>query len=438
MNPWLGIALVVVFVLLNGFFVAAEFALVKVRDTQLSPLDRKGNKGAKLARDVVGKLESYLNACQLGITLSSLALGWVGEPALVTQIEPLLGWMGVTSPAVAHSAAFALSFGVLSILHILFGELVPKSIGIRQAVPVAVAAARPLIVFRALFIWFLAFMDVLSNWVLRALKMPPIHGGEGALSEEEIRLIIQSEEISEELHERKRALLMRVLRSTDRPVSLAMVPRRDMAYLCLDHPMDETLAHARRHAFSRFPVVTEDDLDKIVGYVHVRDLFFTEPEDALALEPKLRSPLFVPKTATVANLLDKMSAERVHLAIVVDDYGGTSGLVTLEDLLEELVGEIQDEFDNEPAMITELAGGAVRIAGTMALVDAAAHLGIELDDEEDDDRTIGGFVIDRLGRMPKAGDKVDLADRVVEIAVVHRRRIVQLLVTPRPPAVEED
>ncbi len=434
MGPILGLGLVVVFVVLNGFFVAAEFALVKVRDTQLLPLERKGDRGAKLAREVIERLESYLNACQLGITLSSLALGWVGEPAIARQIEPLLLAVGISSQAVVHSTAFAVAFTVMSILHILFGELVPKSIGIRQAVRTARFSARPLMLFRYTFIWFLAFMDLLSNWVLRAMRMPPLQHAEGTLSAEEIRLLIESS--GQEIDERKRELLVRVLRAADRQVSLAMVPRRDVVFLNRDASLEETRERVRRHEYSRFPVVEDGDLDKIIGYVHVRDLFFGT-EQAADLESKLRTPLYTPMTANISGLLDKMSGERVHMAVVVDEYGGTSGLVTLEDLLEELVGEIQDEFDEETAALVELPDGSVRMAGKMALVDAAAHLGVEIGADVED-RTLGGYATDVLGRIPVAGDEVPLGDRVMKIAAVQRRRVVQVLVKPPMPPSEQD
>jgi CBS domain containing-hemolysin-like protein len=432
---WLGVVLALLFVALNGFFVAAEFALVKVRDTQLAGLARKGNARARRAREVTHRLESYLNATQLGITLSSLALGWIGEPALASKIAPLMTALGVESQAVVHTAAFAISFAVLSALHILFGELVPKSIGIRRALSTTLGVALPLMLFRWVFLPFLAAMDWLSNLVLRALGMPPLHGGDHALSEEEIRLMLESDQAKAELPERKRALIMRVLRSADRPVRLAMVPRVDVAYLCLEDPIERVREQARAHEFSRLPVVKGGDLDQIVGYVHVRDLLYDDG-GSKSLEGVLRELLFTPESVTVAALLDRMSAERVHMAVVVDEHGGTRGLITHEDLIEEFVGEIQDEFDVEPASIGRLPDGSYRMQGSMALADVETHLRLEPSGGEPE--TLGAYIVARLGRLARPGDVVELGGMVAEVATVRRHRIGQVLLRARSAAAGDD
>jgi CBS domain containing-hemolysin-like protein len=430
MAPWVGLLLAGLFITLNGFFVAAEFALVKVRDTQLAPLDKKGNSSARAARMVISRLDRFLNASQLGITLSSLALGWIGEPALASQIVPLFHMIGVTNERVVHSVAFAFSFIFLSMCHILFGELVPKFVGLRNTVPTALFSARPLLAFRFLFMPFLAIMDYMAEVVLRALGMPPQKHAEGALSEEEIRLMLESEHAREQLHERKRALMMKVLRSAERPVRLSLVPRVDIQCLNVDDPIAEALEQSRKHEFSRFPVVRDNDLDQVVGYVHVRDLTYGEKGPPKSLEQILRQPLFVPETAEVASLLEKMRVARVHMAIVVDEYGGTSGLVTLEDLLEEIVGEIQDEFDTEPAAMIRQEDGSILMQGAVPLADAAAFLGIDTPDA--DDETLSGYVIERLGRIPRRGDRVTLDGASLEVAGVRRRRIAQVLVRVDP------
>jgi CBS domain containing-hemolysin-like protein len=429
MHSWPGLLLAALFILLNGFFVAAEFALVKVRDAQLAPLDKKGHKNARIAREVTRRLDRFLNAAQLGITLCSLALGWIGEPALAHQLEKVFALVGIGSQTVIRSTAFAISFLFLSMLHILFGELVPKFIGLRRTLQTALFAARPLAWFRVALWPLLTVMDRVAEVVLRALGMPPTKHAEGALSEEEIRVMLESEHAREQLPEQKRALMMRVLRSADRPVRLSMVPRIDVAYLSLDDPIELSREKSREHEFSRFPVVREHDLDQIAGYVHVRDMFYGEGGPAESLEPILREPHFVPETATVAGLLQRMSAARVHLAVVVDEYGGTSGLVTLEDLLEEIVGEIQDEFDTEPATVVRLEDGSARMQGTIAVADAATYLGIEAPEQYEG--TIGGYVIDHLGRIPRKGDRVPFGGMVIEVTAVRRRRIAQVHVRAR-------
>ena len=417
---WIGIILALFLIGLNGFFVAAEFALVKVRDTQLAPLAKKGDRRARMARKVSGRLESYLNASQLGITLASLALGWVGEPALAVPLMPLFARLGLGSETLVHSAAFVVSFTVLSMMHILFGELVPKFIGLRRSLETALTSAPLLIGFRWLFWPFLAVMDRLSNLVLRLLGIGAMAHAEGALSEEEIRLLIESDE--SRVTDQKRALLTRVLRSAERDVRVAMKPRVDIAVLSSDDPMDVVLEQAREHEFSRFPVVRGHDPDRVVGYVHARDLLMTDGEPP-PLEQIMREPLYVPETATVAAVLERMRLGQVHLAIVVDEYGGTSGLVTLEDLVEELVGEIQDEFDVESVGLTKLADGSLRASGATTVYDACLALEVEADD--DPTWTLGRCAVERLGRIPRVGDRFEAGDIAIEVVAMRRRRVTE-------------
>ncbi|MCA9621211.1 MAG: HlyC/CorC family transporter [Myxococcales bacterium] len=425
MSPWAGVALAGLFIVLNGFFVAAEFALVKVRDSQLVPLARKGHKGAVITRSVIARLDRYLNASQLGITLCSLALGWVGEPALVAQLTPVLALLELPERAV-HSIAFVLAFGFLSMCHILFGELVPKFVGLRRTVPTALFAARPLLIFRTIFKPFLWVMDVLSELVLRLLGLPPAKHAEGALSEEEIRYMLDSESAKEQLHERKRELMVKVLRSAERPVRLAMVPRVDMAHLDLADSIEVAVAKTREHEFSRLPVVRNGDLDDIAGYIHLRDLMHGGNDGPASIADILRDPLYVPETVEVAKLLERMRAARVHMAIVVDDYGGTSGLVTLEDLLEEIVGEIQDEFDVETEAIVEQDDGSLLVDGHVPLTDVLAALDLSVPEETDE--SVSAFLIERLGRIPRQGDRVVHEGASYEVGRVQRRRIAQVRV----------
>jgi CBS domain containing-hemolysin-like protein len=427
-SPLLGAGLALLFIALNGFFVAAEFSLVKVRGTQLASLVKKGHPQARMAQRVSERLDAYLSATQLGITLASLALGWVGEPAVAALLEPVMHAIGLHSNRVAHTIAFVIAFVALTMCHILFGELVPKLVAIRKAESTALFSARPLFVFRIVFRPVLWILDVLSVLMLKALGMDPVKDSEGALSEEEIRNLLESPATRALLPETKRSLITRILRSADRPVRSAMIPRLDIAYLSIDEPIERTRERAKEYEFSRLPVVEGGDLDKILGYVHVRDLFFGDDGPAAALKPVLRELVFVPESTNVGSLLQELRLSRVHLAIVVDEYGGTSGLITLEDILEELVGEIHDEFDTEAAMVLRLEDGTIQVDGALALADAAASIGIDPPNVESE--TLGGYVLAKLGRMAKQGDKVPFGPMTAEVTAVRRRRVTQVLLRP--------
>jgi len=427
-SPLLGAGLALLFIALNGFFVAAEFSLVKVRGTQLASLVKKGHPKARMAQRVSEKLDAYLSATQLGITLSSLALGWVGEPAVAALLDPIMHAVGIHSNRVAHTIAFVVAFVVLTMCHILFGELVPKLVAIRKAESTALFSARPLFLFRIVFRPVLWILDVLSVLMLKSIGMDPVKDSEGALSEEEIRNLLESPATKALLPETKRSLITRILRSADRPVRAAMIPRMDIAYLNIDEPIERVRDRAKEYEFSRLPLVEAGDLDKILGYVHVRDLFFGSEGPAPALRPILRELVFVPEGTTVGSLLQELRLSRVHLAIVVDEYGGTSGLITLEDILEELVGEIHDEFDTEAAMVLRLEDGTIQIDGSLALADAAASIGI--DPPAVDSETLGGYVLAKLGRMAKQGDRVPFGPMTAEVTGVRRRRVTQVLLRP--------
>jgi CBS domain containing-hemolysin-like protein len=265
-------------------------------------------------------------------------------------------------------------------------------------------------------------MDVLSNLVLRLLGMASMAHPEGALSEEEIRLLIESDESRVQLTDQKRALLTRVLRSAERAVRVAMRPRVDIAVLSCDDPLDAVLAQARDHEYSRFPVVRGHDPDRVVGYVHARELLMASGEPP-KLEQIMREPLYVPETATVAAVLERMRLGQVHLAIVVDEYGGTSGLVTLEDLVEEIVGEIQDEFDVEAVGLTKLVDGSLRASGATTVYDACAAL--EVESADDPAWTLARCAVERLGRIPRVGDQIEAGEIRIEVVTMRRRRVTE-------------
>jgi CBS domain containing-hemolysin-like protein len=429
LDPGTGLLLGLLLVALNGFFVAAEFALAKVRSTQIEPHVQAGERRARLAAHMLRHLDAYLSATQLGITLASIALGWVGEPAFAWLIEPLVSRVPGVSPALLHSISLTAAFAAVSVLHIVFGELVPKSIAIRLPRGTTLWTAAPLYVFYwAMFpaIWLL---NHTANGILRLVGIRPVGEHEIAHSEEEVRLLLASRH-GAELSEEKRGLLANVFELFDRVARQVMVPRADVVFLSTARRLEENLGVARASGHTRFPLC-EGDLDRIVGVVHIKDLFRTErvPED---LRRIARPVKFVPESTPLDKLLTRMRSERLHLAAVIDEYGGVSGIVTLENVIEEIVGPIQDEFDAEKPELVDRGDGVWQVSGSMLVMDLEDELGLELSDRDED--TVAGLVLSELGRRPRVGDRVEVAGLVFEVLEVQGNRIRSLRLVHREPA----
>lgn len=421
LDPWTGLFVGLLLVALNGFFVAAEFALAKVRPTQIEPHAQRGERRGKVASLMLRQLDAYLSATQLGITLASIALGWVGEPAFAWILEPLIRMVPGATDALLHSLSLTASFAVVSVLHIVFGELVPKSIAIRSPAGVSLWAALPLYLFYwAAFpaIWLL---NRAANGILRLIRIQPASEHEIAHSEEELRLLLASRH-SARLSDSKRDLLDNVFELFERVARQVMLPRSDVVYLSTQKSLAENLELARKSGHTRFPLC-EEDLDSIVGVVHIKDLFrATQPPDDLT---RIARPVkFVPETLTLDRLLARMRTERLHLAAVLDEYGGVSGIVTLENVIEEIVGPIQDEFDAERPELVDRGGGVYQVSGAMLIVDLEDELGIEISDRDSD--TVAGIALSGIGRRPRVGDRVELPGIVLEVLEVQGNRIRSL------------
>lgn len=417
----------------NAFFVAAEFALAKVRPSALEALAKQGDKEAERAYGITKKLDAYLSATQLGITLASLGLGWLGEPALAHLIESALALVGAVEdtgnpPAWVHGIAATFAFGVISIAHIVVGELVPKSLAIQRPEQVSRWSSRPLQLFYYLSFPALWVLNGASNMVLRLLRLPTMEHAEGKLSLEELQLLIQASFSNRGLEGTKRELLERVLRATDRPVRAVMIPRVDMQVISLQADFDTCMSQVRRFGYSRYPVAEDGDPDKIVGYLYVKDLLMAARRPRGNIGDLKRDILFVPESRSVGELLNEFQATKIPIALIVDEYGGTSGLVTLEDVVEELVGDIQDELhmDGPRIRLTE-EGGAV--------VDGSFPMGdLELDGLEappiEGAETVGAYLLATLGRLAHPGDRIRLGafDAVVED--VRERRVHRVAIRP--------
>jgi CBS domain containing-hemolysin-like protein len=430
LNPWVGLALGLFLVLLNGFFVAAEFGLAKVRPTQVEPQAQRGDKRAKVAAHMLRQLDAYLSATQLGITLASIALGWVGEPAFAWLVEPLVTRLPGASAALVHSISLTLSFGAVSVLHIVFGELVPKSIAIRAPQATSLWTALPLYLFYWIAFPAIWLLNKTANGILRLIGLQPASEHEIAHSEEEVRILLASRQ-GARLDEPKRALLTNVFELFERFARQVMVPRSDVVYLSTSRAPAENLAAARQSGHTRFPLC-DGDLDRIVGVVHIKDLF-RAPEPPADLRRIARPVKFVPETITLDRLLARMRAERLHLAAVLDEYGGVSGIVTLENVIEEIVGPIQDEFDVEKPELVDRGEGVYQVSGAMLVVDLEDELGLEFSDRDED--TVAGVVLSEIGRRPRVGDRVAVAGLGFEVLEVQGNRIRTLRLTVPPAAL---
>ncbi|MDX1740259.1 MAG: hemolysin family protein, partial [Rhodothermales bacterium] len=372
-DPLMGLLAAFMLVLVNGFFVAAEFALVKVRPTQIDPHVQRGEHRGKVARHMVRHLDAYLSATQLGITLASLALGWIGEPAFAWLIEPLVMMLPGASPALVHSVSLTVAFLSITILHIVLGELAPKSLAIRKPEPTTLWVAMPLWLFFKITYPAIWILNHTANFILRLFGIEPVTEAEMGHDEEELRRLLAS--TGDSLSREKRRILDNVFTFSSRPVRKIMVPRADVVYLSTQRSTAQNVAIARSSGHTRFPLV-ENDLDHILGFVHIKDIFRDE-ELPGSLEDIRREIAFIPETLTLDRLLHRMRQESVHLAAVLDEYGGLSGIVTLENVLEEIVGEIQDEFDLELPEIIEKKSGEWEVAGAMLVEDLENALGVE-------------------------------------------------------------
>jgi CBS domain containing-hemolysin-like protein len=411
-------------VILNAFFVASEFAIVKVRSSQLDALEDEGNVRAVFAKHVRGHLDAYLSATQLGITLASLALGWIGEQFLARMLEPAFAVANVHSPALVSTISITLAFIGITFLHIVFGELAPKYIAIGNPLSTSLLLARPLGAFYILFKPAIWLLKKSSNFFLqKLLRIKPVAGAELAHSEEELRLILDESEKSDEVSELGRDLLVNALDLRQRVVRDIMTPRGEVVFLDLEEDYERNLKKAFESRHTRFPLC-RGHLDNAVGLIHIKELMpmMRDPQpDLLRIKREL---IPVPEMMSLEKLLNLFLTRHAHLAIVVDEYGGTVGMVTLENVLEEIVGDIQDEFDSGKAEFRKISETEFSVDGALGLYELRDLAGLEL--ESADVSTIGGYVTHLLGHLPKQGEQVRINDYLVTISQTDGRRVGQL------------
>lgn len=420
----LQILAIIALVLLNGFFVASEFALVKVRCSQLDALIEQGVRNAVRAREVASHLDEYLSATQLGITLASLGLGWLGEPFLAAMIQPLLHGIGITSPALIHTIAFICGFSIITYLHIVFGELAPKSLAIRKAVQVTLWVSRPLGLFYILFkpaIWFLN--GNANAFLRRVMKIQPVMESELLHSEDELRLILAASHPSKEASTLGNEILINALDLKRRVVRDIMTPRGEVVFLDVEDSFDDNVRKAMDSRHTRFPLC-RGHLDDAVGLVHIKDLVGLVRGgrgDLLAIKREL---VHVPEMMPLENLLKFFLSRHAHLAVVVDEYGGAVGVVTLDNVLEELVGDIQDEFDTAESEYQQIGEGEFMVEGSLGLYELEDLLDIKIESTEVS--TVGGYVTHLLGHLPRVGEKVAIDGYVITVTQTDGRRVVSV------------
>lgn len=423
----LGLLAIVILVFANAFFVATEFALVGARRTRLDEMAREGDRKARLARRAVHSLDHYLSATQLGITLASLGLGWIGEPTLAGLIEGGFSWLPRPVDVIAtHGVAAAIAFIIITTLHIILGELVPKAVALLFPEAVSSWLAAPLIGFAWIMAGPIAVLNGTANRLLRVVGIDPPGESERLHSPEEIRMLVEQSQEGGSLLKADARLLEGVFEFSEKTAQEVMTPRTQMAALEADLTVEAAADQVAIHGRSRYPTYTES-LDDIIGVVHAKDILTAvRSRPGQIIRVIMRPPLFVPGTREVEDVLADMKRLKTHLAIALDEYGGTAGLVTMEDLLEEIVGPIYDEHD--PQDRTGPEDGGLQLDGSLSISDFNAEYGASLDDT--DYTTIGGYIFGQLGRLPRVGDRVSLGAVTLEVIEMDGRRVRTIRLHP--------
>lgn len=422
-------------VLANGFFVAAEFALVKVRLTQVEQLAREGSWSAKVARRILSQLDAYLSACQLGITLASLALGWVGEDLGIKLLRPLLGFLGAPEK-LADYLALPLAFVLITFLHISLGEQAPKILAIRAAQATCLTVSWPLAVFYKVLWPFIWVLHGASNLLLRLVGMRAPTAGEQLPSEEELRLILSESAAGGELSRRERLMMENVLDLEEKVTRQVMVPRRDVVSLNTRRSIDENLETISESQYTRFPLC-DGDLDRVIGMVHTKDVLgaITSGTPLTSLTRLARKIPVFPETMRLDVLLREFQRNRTHVAMVVDEYGTVSGMITLENVLEEVVGPIQDEFDRELPMVIRRNNGRFLVDALCPVDDMMKACGLSLPEVTSD--TAGGLIVELLGHIPEAGEKLRIGRHELTVLEAEPTRVRRVEVREIEPETTE-
>jgi len=397
-------------VFLNGFFVAAEFAIVKVRQSQIELLVRNGNRLAKLSKHIIEHMDAYLSATQLGITLASLGLGWIGEPVVGAIITNLMAFFGLElSPETAHSISLPIAFVTITVLHIVFGELAPKSLAIQRSEKVTLLVSIPLRMFYFIFSPFIWVLNSFANYILKISGFPPINEIDQIHSSDEIRFILDESRKSGMLEVSDHQLISNIFEFSDKDIKQIMVPRGKIVAVESSMELEEIVKTFIREGYTRLPIY-DKEIDNIVGVFNAKDLLplLLTKEDKNPTE-FMRQVYFVQEDELLKSVLNKMLKNKVHITIVLDEFGGIAGMVTMEDIIEEIIGEIQDEYDDEQPLIKKLNEQEFVVSAFAVINELNDMLPVELPESEDYE-TIGGMVTSVAGRIPRQNEKIELDD----------------------------
>lgn len=423
---FLDILLTLFLVFLNAFFVAGEFAIVKVRASQLELRIREGSKLAKVAQNIVEHLDAYLSATQLGITFASLGLGWIGESVVAKIILNFFDLFGVNITSdLAHKIALPSAFILITILHIVFGELAPKSMAIQRPEKISLLVAIPLKLFYFIFKPFIWVLNSFANSIIKLLGFEPASQEQIHHSQEELRLIIEQSTKTGALDETEQELLENVFDFTKTPIKQIMVPRGKIEALDINSTFEEVINKFIETGYSRIPVYNKV-IDEINGIIFAKDLlFFLSKNNDFSIEKIIHPPFFVHEDEKISTLLEDFQKNKVQMAIVIDDFGGVAGIVTVEDIIEEIVGEIQDEYDNETPNIEKISEKAYLVKASATISDINDFLPYPLP-ESDDYETLGGLIITTLGRIPECQETFELFGYTFSITKRTKRHIEQV------------
>lgn len=435
----INIFIILFLLFVNAFFVAAEFSLVKVRKTRLEQLSNEGNGNAKKALKLVNDINRMLAAAQLGVTIASIALGWVAESTIVQIIEPIIGFFAHTMNALpAHLIAVPISFVLVTYFHVLLGEQLPKCISLRHPESLSLLIATPMDIFITIFKPFVLLLEVSGNKILSACHA---NSEDASLvhSTEELDMLVDASYNEGVLNETEAEMLHNMFKFSDLMAKQAMIPRTDMICIPDDISYEELTKQTLENQYTRYPVY-EENIDKILGFIHVKDLYsLAMRKDEFSIKKLIRPLILIPETMTLDNLIIEFKKRHCQIAVVIDEFGGTSGLITLEDVLEEIIGEVQDEFDEEEETDIKEIGENTYIANAMMRIDEVVeYFGLkESLFEEDDVDTIAGLVVKLLGRIAEVGDTVSFNGLTFTVKEIDGARITKLQIYKEPVTENE-
>lgn len=420
--------IIVLLLFANAFFVASEFALVSVRQTRIQQLSNEGNKTAKIATNALTHLDRYIAATQLGITIASIGLGWVGEATLAKLIHPIFEFLpNISSSFASHSVATIIAFILITFMHVVIGELMPKSIALQFPEKTTLIITRPLVAAANILHPFIYLLNGFGNWALKQINISPAQHHHSVHTEEEIDMIIDESFKGGVLNETKSTILKNSLKFTDLMAKQVMVPRCNIVSIPINITEEEYAEIALENQYTRYPVYSEN-LDKIIGILHVKDLYSCQLRNQkVSFKDVLRPPVLVPETMTTDNLLETFKKNKTEIAVVIDEFGGVSGIVTMEDVLEEVVGSVQDEFDDEETDIKQIDKNKFIVNGLYRIEEFSEYFNLQQEDDEDVE-TIAGLVQKVLCRLAKINDEVKIENLKLKVIELKERRIRKILV----------